>query len=129
MMIQPHHVQPVTLLHAQEHFTLARLTLRSPSATREQLAGACDILAYSHDGHDIWLIGEIRRGLFASEGAELTSPQAMMAAVAAQNTTRQSQAIVDRADALHRNLVLAATFSLGWITGSAMCGMIALGWW
>ena len=128
-MTQQHPVAPVTLLHAQDHFTLARLTLRNPSATREQLAGACDILAYSDDGLDIWLVGEIRRGLFAGAGAELKSPQAMMAAVASENASRQSQKVADLAETAHRRLVHVAVFAFGWMTGTAMCGLIVIGWW
>lgn len=128
-MTQPHPVAPVTLLHAEDHFTLARLTLRNPGATREQLAEACDILAYSHDMQDIWLVREIRHGLFAGPDAELKTPQALMAAIAVEDALRQSQAVVDLAEKAHRHLVQVAVFAFGWITGTAMCGLIVIGWW
>jgi len=37
--------------------------------------------------------------------------------------------VADLAETAHRRLVHVAVFAFGWMTGTAMCGLIVIGWW
>lgn len=108
-------------------FKLSRATLRSPTASADALAAACDVLDASHDWHDIFLVREIRLGLFAKTFSELQTNDARRAFEAQQRRGWLSEAEVGMKAT--RMVISFTTFMLGWITGTLMCAAVALGWW
>ncbi len=53
-----------------EAFCLARVTLRNPDATAEQITAACDVLAASNDWFDIRMVRNARNVLWSVPGSE-----------------------------------------------------------
>lgn len=108
-------------------FKLARTTLRSPTVSADALAAACDVLAASHDWHDIFLVREIRIGLFAKTFSELQTNDARRAYEAQQRRGWLSE--TEAGMKATRAVISLTTFMLGWATGTIMCAVVAMGWW